>query len=54
MRTLRKLFSASVSLNFRLTARHVRGVDNGLADALSRQDWPRFRSMLQAWRSANA
>lgn len=54
MSILRKLFSASVRLNFRLTALHVRGVDNGLADALSRQDWPRFRSMLQAWVAAGA
>ena len=52
MRTLRKLFSASVSLNFRLTALHVAGVDNGLADALSRLDMPRFHTLLQGWKAS--
>lgn len=52
MRTLRRLFTASVQLNFRLTAQHVRGVDNGLADALSRQDWGRFRGLLSEWVAA--
>ena len=52
MRTLRRLFTASVQLNFRLTAQHVRGTDNGLADALSRQDWGRFQALLQGWIAA--
>ena len=50
---LRKLFNASVALNFRLTSLHVRGVDNGVADALSRQDWPRFHALLQAWKAGS-
>lgn len=54
MRILRRLFTASVQLNFRLTAQHVRGVDNGLADALSRQDWPRFKTLLRLWSDQQA
>lgn len=50
MTILRRLFSASVHLNFRLTALHIPGVNNGLTDALSRQDWPRFHTLLHAWK----
>ena len=48
MRVLRALFSESCRLGFRLTARHIPGVVNSLADALSRQDWPRFHALNAA------
>ena len=51
MAILRSLFSASVRLNFRLTAQHIPGVENGLADALSRQEWGRFQSLLRSWKA---
>lgn len=51
MAILRQLFSASVRLNCRITAQHIPGAENGLADALSRQDWQRFHTLLAAWRA---
>ncbi len=50
MRILRELFQHSVQLNFRLTATHIPGFQNAMADALSRQQWSRFASLLKAWR----
>lgn len=52
MAILRKLFSASVALNCRITAQHIPGVENGLADALSRQDWARFHQLLAGWKAS--
>jgi len=46
---MRQLFSASVRLNFRLVARFVPGLDNGLADSLSRQQWDRFAALKAEW-----
>lgn len=50
MQYMRELFSLSVSLQFRISATHLPGRLNGLADALSRQDWRRFRGLLLEWR----
>jgi hypothetical protein len=49
MRFVRELFWASVRLNFRIVASYISTFDNGLADALSRQQWPRFFELRSAW-----
>jgi len=51
MQYVRELFSLSVSLSFRVSAVHLPGKENDLADALSRQDWPRFSELLRGWRA---
>lgn len=51
MRIVRELFQHSVSLNFRLTAVHIPGFQNAMADALSRGQWERFQALLGAWRN---
>lgn len=54
MEWLRELFFISAECDFRLTARHVPGKFNMLADALSRFDQPRFLSALARWKLAKA
>jgi hypothetical protein len=49
MKLIRFLFALVVQHQMRLEARHVPGVDNGLADALSRRQWPRFYELLREW-----
>ena len=49
MQYVRELFSLSVTLQFRVSALHLPGKHNGLADALSRGDWARFRTLLTTW-----
>lgn len=46
----REIFWASARGNFRLEARYIATGVNGLADALSRQQWTRFAGLLSAWR----
>lgn len=46
----REIFWASARGNFRLEARYIATGVNGLADALSRQQWTRFAGLLGAWR----
>jgi hypothetical protein len=46
---LKDIFTTSVALRFRLSSRHVPGEENGLADALSREQWPRFAGLLRDW-----
>jgi hypothetical protein len=50
MGLIRFLFDLVVHYEMRLEARHVPGSANGLADALSRRQWPRFYELLHAWR----
>ena len=45
---IRTIFWMSVRLNFRLVASYVSTFDNGLADALSRQQWDRFHTLRVA------
>jgi hypothetical protein len=52
MSWLRELFYLSAVNNFRITARHIPGKFNELADALSRFEMARFRSALARWRLA--
>ncbi|XP_055335738.1 uncharacterized protein LOC129586500 [Paramacrobiotus metropolitanus] len=42
---MRRLTRAAADNNFTLTLKHVRGVDNGIADALSRFQTERFRKL---------
>jgi hypothetical protein len=51
MRILRELFGLSVSLNFRITATHIPGYQNVMADALSRGQYDRFTTLLHKWRA---
>lgn len=46
---LKQLFWEAVTCGFRLTARHIPGSDNALADALSRLQWRRFKGLLVGW-----
>ena len=46
----REIFWASARGNFRLEASYIATGVNGLADALSRQQWTRFGGLLRAWR----
>lgn len=46
---LRELFAQSVRLNFRLTASHLPGFQNALANALSRGQYDRFALLLRQW-----
>ena len=48
MEFVRTIFWMSVRLNFRLVAQYVSTLDNGLADALSRQQWGRFEELRAA------
>lgn len=50
MRILRELFAWSVKLNFRLTAAHLPGFQNAMADALSRGQHDRFTGLLARWK----
>ena len=38
-----------MDLNVRVRPVHIPGVDNVLADPLSRGDWPAFASAMQTW-----
>jgi hypothetical protein len=49
MSLIRLLFDLVVQYQMRLDARHVPGIENGLADALSRRQWSRFHTLLRAW-----
>ena len=42
---LRRLTLLSMQFNFHILAVHIAGAANGIADALSRQQWARFRSL---------
>ena len=44
---LRKIMLKCLENNSRIFARHVKTQDNGIADALSRQDWKRFRMLTK-------
>lgn len=46
---LKELASVSIGLRFRLTAKHIPGAANCMADALSRQQWPAVRAYLKHW-----
>lgn len=46
---LEEITAASWEHGFRISATHILGKDNGLADALSRQEWPRFHKLLKEW-----
>lgn len=48
MAYVRALFWLSVRLNFRMVASYIPTLDNGLADALSRQQWDRFHELRLA------
>ena len=50
MEYLREIFWASARYNFRIQAVYIPTGVNGLADALSRQQWPRFYGLLRDWR----
>ena len=45
MSLLRRLFLVCALQNFNVSASHVKGVSNGIADSLSRQDFGRFRTL---------
>ena len=42
---MRRMTTEAACGNFALTIKHVRGVDNGIADAVSRFQEPRFRKL---------
>ena len=42
---LRKLVLRSLSFNFRIFVKHVTTQNNGIADAISRQNWNRFKRL---------
>ena len=44
---LRLLTLKALKNNFHCFARHVRTEDNGIADALSRQQWTRFNQLTK-------
>jgi hypothetical protein len=43
---VQRLLQLGVQFDFRITAQHVPGEANGLADALSRLHWRRFKGLL--------
>ena len=43
MALLRRLFYLELEFDFRLTCIHIAGVDNKIADAISRKEWKNFR-----------
>ena len=45
MQLVRKLFFIAATHNFTLLLQHIQGTDNGIADALSRSQFRRFRSL---------
>ena len=45
MSLLRRLFLVCALQNFNVSASYVKGVSNGIADSLSRQDFGRFRTL---------
>ena len=45
MKLVRELFLCAARLNFTITAKHVPGKDNGIADALSRFNMQVFRQL---------
>ena len=45
MQLVRKLFFIAATHNFTLLLQHIQGTDNGIADALSRSQFSRFRSL---------
>ena len=48
MHLLRSLYFFQASFNIRLVARHIRGIENGLADALSRNNHHKFLSEMSS------
>ena len=46
---LKELASVSIALRFRLTAKHIPGAANCMADALSRQHWDSVHRYLALW-----
>ena len=44
---MRALVLRTLEFNFRIFTRHVRTENNGIADALSRQDWRRFEKLTK-------
>ena len=42
---LRELVLLCLDKNFQFRAKHIAGLDNGIADALSRSQWERFRGL---------
>ena len=51
MEYVRDIFWLSACHNFRLTSTYISSADNSLADALSRNDYPRFLCLLHDWKS---
>ena len=45
MSLVRKLVLSSLKYNVMIRAEHIPGKKNNIADALSRSDWQRFRSL---------
>lgn len=45
MKLVRKLFFTAASYNFNIIIQHIPGIDNSIADALSRSQMARFRSL---------
>jgi hypothetical protein len=52
MTIIKSLYKHAVIHNFAFSTRHIPGTLNEIPDALSRDQWPRFWALAQAWRDA--